>query len=78
MHLTQTCICYLNEEDWDVERDGGALRAYYPPTSPKAGTHVDVTPKAGRVLLFDSCTVEHEVRPTYATRSALTLWASKG
>ena len=73
-----TVICYLNDDTWDVERDGGALRAYYPPTSARSGSHVDIAPKAGRVLMFDSCTVEHEVRPTYATRMALTLWASKG
>ena len=67
-----TCIVYLNA-DWDVERDGGALRAYLPDGS---GEHVDVAPKAGRLLLFDAVRVEHEVRPTFASRVALTLWAN--
>lgn len=69
-----TAICYLND-GWDVERDGGALRAYLP-SARATGAYVDVVPQAGRVLLFDSVTVEHEVRPTFATRCAVTLWVS--
>lgn len=72
-----TAIVYLNAADWASERDGGALRAYYPPSSSAHGSYIDVEPRGGRILLFDSCTVEHEVRPTYADRMALTMWASK-
>lgn len=69
---TLTAILYLNAE-WDAERDGGALRAYLP-SAP--GGFRDVVPQAGRLLLFDAKTVEHEVRPTFATRCAVTLWVS--
>ena len=78
---TQTCILYLNP-GWDVERDGGALRVYYPDDRmPRTGLgaprepYLDVSPVAGRLIVFDSRRVEHEVRQTYAARWALTLWA---
>lgn len=67
------CAADLNV-NWDTERDGGCLRAYLPGGG---GTYRDVAPTAGRLLLFDPCTVVHEVRPTYAARYAITLWASK-
>ena len=67
-----TCILYLNAEGWDVGRDGGALRVYHPPDGER---HLDVAPLCGRLLLFDSTTIEHEVRHTYSQRWALTLWA---
>jgi SM-20-related protein len=57
-----------------VGRDGGALRAYLP--SRKPGEFVDIAPRAGRLLVFDSVGIEHEVLPTYAPRMALTLWIS--
>ena len=66
-----TAILYLNE-DWDASRDGGCLRAYLPG---RDGEYRDIEPKGGRLLLFDSTAVEHEVLPTFRTRMALTLWA---
>ena len=68
-----TAILYLNA-GWDASRDGGMLRAYLPG---RGGEYRDVEPRGGRLLLFDSCTVEHEVRPCFAPRRALTLWASR-
>ena len=72
-----TCILYLNS-GWDAARDGGALRVYHPKRAGEAAAderHVDVAPVAGRLVLFDSRRVEHEVRQAYAPRWALTLWA---
>ena len=70
-----TCILYLNS-GWDVARDGGALRVYYPRAPGETvERHLDVAPVAGRLVLFDSRRVEHEVRQTFAARWALTLWA---
>ena len=66
-----TAILYLNDE-WDARRDGGCLRAYL---SGGGGEYRDIEPRAGRVLLFDSTTIEHEVLPCVRTRMALTLWA---
>ena len=67
--------------------DGGALRVYYPaegsavhgpaaaPVDEEAERFVDVAPLAGRLVIFDSRRVAHEVRPTYGERWAVTLWA---
>jgi SM-20-related protein len=72
-----TCIIYLNPA-WDAERDGGCLRAYLPGGGAGGDAHRDIAPVGGRLVLFDSVTVEHEVRPAYARRSAMTLWANDG
>jgi hypothetical protein len=45
-----TALLYLNP-GFDAERDGGWLRAQLP----KNGGVVDVEPKGGRLLLFNSC-----------------------
>ena len=76
-----TVILYLNEEPWDVARDGGCLRAYLPRTGAGRGAdsgaqYMDVVPVAGRMLLFDSQRIEHEVLPSYRRRAAVTLWAN--
>ncbi|KAL1515308.1 hypothetical protein AB1Y20_001940 [Prymnesium parvum] len=74
-----TAILYLNE-GWDAERDGGCLRAFTPATHAHADgrTYEDIAPIGGRLCVFRSCTIEHEVRPCFATRMALTLWVSGG
>lgn len=36
--------------------------------------YTDVAPLAGRLVIFRSRTVLHEVRPSYAKRTALSLW----
>ena len=74
-----TCICYLNDDDWDAERDGGALRLF---VGTEAGdelgvtakSHVDVAPGSGTLVLFNSRTMLHEVRPTRRPRHALSAW----
>jgi SM-20-related protein len=61
-----TAIVYLNP-DW-VPAHGGALRVFLP-----AGPR-DVEPRAGRLVVFLSDRVEHEVLPAYAPRWAVTAW----
>ena len=78
-----TCIYYLNH-DWDLEQDGGALRIY------KDSSHfidpndairnnceyVDISPKNGVLLIFDS-TLVHSVQKVISPtkkRLAFTLW----
>ena len=61
-----TLILYANP-DW-AEADGGALRAEV------GGEAVDVLPRAGSLVLFDSRAVWHEVLPAKALRFAVTLW----
>ena len=60
-----TAIAYLNAK-W-VAADGGELRIHDCPV-------VDVAPLLGRLLVFMSATIEHEVLPTWAPRLAVTAW----
>jgi SM-20-related protein len=63
-----TAILYLNPQ-WRDD-DGGELRLW----PPVGDNWMDVQPRAGRLLLFDSVRVEHEVRPCRARRWALSAW----
>ena len=62
-----TAILYLQPPGWD---GGGELRAWR-----RDGEAVEIAPLGGRLVLFRACDVLHEVRPAFATRCALTLWA---
>ena len=42
----------------------------------EASHHLDVLPMAGRLVVFMSGAVEHEVMPTFQPRCALTAWFS--
>ena len=61
-----TAILYLNP-DW-VPSDGGCLRVH-----PPSGQH-DLQPLGGRLVVFLSDKVEHEVLPCHASRRAATAW----
>jgi len=70
-------LLYLNTDEWN-EKDGGILRAYVK-QSAKGDKGVpihqqDVIPDGGRLVLFDSATVEHEVLPTNKERWAIVGW----
>jgi len=72
-----TAILYINP-DWK-EGDGGELCAYLGAKSndqdgDSATEKRIVEPKAGRLLLFDSKTLLHEVLPAKKSRFALTMW----
>ena len=77
-----TFLLYANV-DWDVS-SGGELRVHPPaaatpprPDLPLAPQEVvDIAPLAGRVVIFQSAHVLHEVRPCTGARGrlALTLW----
>ena len=60
-------IFYLNEH-WN-ETDGGQLRVYSP-----ADDYTDILPLAGRLVVFWSEKVWHEVRPAQKARHSLTGW----
>lgn len=75
-----TCIAYLNP-NWVPEHEG-RFRAYaldvastdqVDETSPD-GRFFDVNPACGRVVVFDSARLLHEVRPSRAERFAMTVW----
>jgi SM-20-related protein len=61
-----SCVLYLNKQ-WSPE-DGGQLRIY------NLDGHFDVNPEYGRVVLFKSAEVEHEVLITQKDRFSVTGW----
>jgi hypothetical protein len=68
-----TAILYLNDARWGEEGNagsGGALRCWT-----DSVTFVDIMPRGGTLVIFDSRFIEHEVMPTFgADRFALTSW----
>lgn len=82
-----TAVLYLNDREWNAAL-GGCLRCYVrrPSSSsspeeedPKEMMQQDVAPRGGRLVLFDSAAVPHEVLPSHSKdvqRVALTVWVS--
>lgn len=70
-HRVVTVILYLNES-WTAE-DEGALRMYFPQED---GTEQieDVLPLGGRMVVFLSGEIPHEVLPTKKERISITGW----
>ena len=68
-----TAVLYANDAEWDADAGGGALRCH-PTTAP--GRPLDVAPKGGRLVLFSSRDLLHEVLAVKGahTRYAITCW----
>lgn len=65
-----TCILYMQTLAWNSDRDGGELSVNLPGEArPKR-----FEPKGGRLVIFDSRAVEHEVLPARGRRWAMSLW----
>ena len=62
-----SAVFYLNESWQDA--DGGALRLYL-----DDGSHRDIQPRAGSLLLFLSAQFEHEVLPATRDRLSIACW----
>ncbi|MEX2349781.1 MAG: 2OG-Fe(II) oxygenase [Flavobacteriaceae bacterium] len=64
-------VCYLNEEDWQPEY-GGELVLYLNDN----GKEVKKTiyPFPGRMVIFESQILEHEVKPVEQKRMSITGW----
>tara|TARA_R110000850_G_scaffold271031_2_gene404747 strand:- start:142913 stop:143554 length:642 start_codon:yes stop_codon:yes gene_type:complete len=64
-------VCYLNEEDWQPEY-GGELVLYLN----EDGKEVEKTiyPFPGRMVIFESQILEHEVKPVEQKRMSITGW----
>jgi len=65
-------VCYLNDEDWKPE-NGGELVLYLN----ENGQEIEkaVYPLPGRVVIFESQVLEHEVKPVLASeRLSITGW----
>eukprot|EP00943_MAST-04B_sp_MAST-4B-sp1_P006374 g6374.t1 len=71
-----TAILYLNEVDFD---QGGELRCYYydDDNNNTILMYTDIKPRGGRLVIFKSKVVPHEVLPSSASRYALSLWIYK-
>lgn len=65
-----SCVLYLNET-WDND-DGGALRMYLDET--EHANFIDISPQAGRLVLFLSERFPHEVLPAKRERISITGW----
>lgn len=64
-------VCYLNEEDW-VPENGGEL-VLYQEVKGKEEQEV-IFPFPGRVVIFESQVLEHEVKPVHLPRLSITGW----
>ncbi|MGJ8591573.1 MAG: 2OG-Fe(II) oxygenase [Aquaticitalea sp.] len=64
-------VCYLNDEDWQPE-NGGELVLYLN----ENGLEKEKTiyPFPGRVVIFESQIIEHEVKPVNTQRLSITGW----
>lgn len=62
-----TAVYYLND-GW-VPEHGGALRVF-----PAGGEATEIAPVLDRLVVFLSARLEHEVRPSWADRLAVTAW----
>ena len=65
-------VCYLNDDSW-IASNGGELTLYLP--SETGETALDIIPRPGRMVIFESQVLEHEVKPVLASeRFSITGW----
>lgn len=64
-------VCYLNEEHWQDDF-GGELTIYFPNGNQEK--EVNVIPKPGRMVIFESQVLEHEVKSVKQPRLSITGW----
>jgi len=64
-------VCYLNDEDWKQEY-GGELTIYLDEDGKE--TALDIYPVQGRMVVFESQILEHEVKPVKQERLSITGW----
>lgn len=64
-------VCYLNDEDWKPEY-GGELAIYLDENGVEKT--IDIYPLQGRMVVFESQVLEHEVKPVKQERMSITGW----
>lgn len=69
---TLSVIFYLNDEDWQPD-DGGELVIYKLDNNNKE-EEFNVTPYGGRMVIFNSRELEHEVKLVNRNRKSITGW----
>ncbi|HBX62660.1 2OG-Fe(II) oxygenase [Empedobacter sp.] len=69
---TLSIVLYLNDEEWKDEF-GGQLTLYLEDDN-KAEKELDILPLAGRLAVFDSKSIPHEVKTVNRPRYSITGW----
>ena len=69
---TLSIVLYLNDEEWKDEF-GGQLTLYLSDEN-KVEKELDILPLAGRLAVFDSKTIPHEVKTVHRPRYSITGW----
>jgi SM-20-related protein len=64
-------VCYLNDQDWQPEY-GGELVIYTQENGVE--TSKSIYPLPGRMVIFESQILEHEVKPVKTERLSITGW----
>lgn len=64
-------VTYLNDENWQPEY-GGELTIYVDENGYEKA--IDIYPVSGRVVVFESQQLEHEVKPVKRDRLSITGW----
>lgn len=65
-------VCYLNDEVWPAS-NGGELTIYLPDENGEKS--LDILPQPGRMVIFESQVLEHEVKPVLTSeRLSITGW----
>lgn len=64
-------VCYLNDEDWKPEY-GGELAIYLNDNGNEKA--INIYPVQGRMVVFESQVLEHEVKPVKQERMSITGW----
>jgi len=64
-------VCYLNDENWQAE-NGGELVLYL--SNEGIIEEKVIYPFPGRVVIFESQVIEHEVKPVNTKRLSITGW----
>lgn len=66
-------VCYLNEDGW-LPENGGELTLYLNNSDTSEMTEKSIYPLPGRVVIFESQIIEHEVKPVNKERLSITGW----
>lgn len=64
-------VCYLNEDGW-LPENGGELVLYLNENG--VGVEKIIYPFPGRIVVFESQIIEHEVKPVNTERLSITGW----
>src|SRR5690606_13091087 len=66
-------VCYLNEDGW-LPENGGELTLYLNNSDTSETFEKSIYPLPGRVVIFESQIIEHEVKPVNKERLSITGW----